>query len=746
MTSEPSAQLVPPDAGAAHQRDSSSLLATEVAPLREVFKKHNPSLSDVPLYDAYRIAREQHEGQLRNSGDPFITHPLAVAMILADYGMDRDTLVAALLHDTVEDTPLTLEEIEAEFGGGVAHLIDGVTKLDRIKFDSREEAQAATIRKMVVAMAQDVRVLLIKLADRLHNLRTLESLGQEKQERVARETIDVYAPLAHRLGVQEIKHEMENRCFQVLYPKRYQEIIDRIEQRAPEREALIVKAIGEVEAVLHSADIDGEVTGRPKQVYSIYRKMVDTGQEFENIHDLIGLRILTHDIKDCYAALGMIHSMWPPVQGRFKDYIAMPKFNFYQSLHTTVIGPDGKPLEVQIRSFDMHHRAEYGIAAHWRYKEKMGTDNLPWLADLRVLQEEYTDPQEFLAHLKLDLYQDEVFVVTPAGEVLSLPRGATPVDFAYTVHTEVGHRCTGAKINGRLVALDTQLSSGDIVEIITSRGQGAGPSRDWLSFVRTSRAKAKIRQWYSKERREAALADGKDAVMLLLRKEGLGLTAHQRDEHLLAVAEALGHKSLETLYVAVGEGGIGAPAVVARLLRRVRPEEEHDEVDLLTPPRQRTPRETGTGVIVEGLDDVWVRIAKCCAPVPGDSIVGFVTVGRGVSVHRDDCTNMANLSVERDRMIDVTWAPERVGKFTVWVQVECLDRAGLLRDVSAGITDVGGNIVASSSVTGRDRVAVLRYEVELADPPQVARLVTRLKSVDGVYDAFRIMPQGDGVG
>ena len=744
MTADATAGLEPPGDRTVTERRYPSDLTNEVTPLVQVFQRHHPSSSDAPLYRAYEIARLQHGGQFRRSGEPYVTHPLAVALVLADYGMDRDTLVAALLHDTVEDTPLTIEEIEAEFGSEVAHLIDGVTKLDRIKFDSREAAQAATIRKMVVAMAQDVRVLLIKLADRLHNVRTIASLSTEKQERVARETIDVYAPLAHRLGVQEIKHEMENRCFEVLYPKRHQEIIDQIEQRAPEREALIVKAIAEVEGALTAAGVDGEVTGRPKQVYSIYRKMVDTGQPFENIHDLIGLRILTKDVKDCYAALGLIHSMWPPVQGRFKDYIAMPKFNFYQSLHTTVIGPAGKPLEVQIRSFEMHYRAEYGIAAHWRYKENVGNENLPWLADLRVLQDEHTDPQEFLSHLKLDLYQDEVFVVTPAGEVLSLPRGSTPVDFAYTVHTEVGHRCTGAKVNGRLVALDTQLESGDIIEIITARG--SGPSRDWLGFVRTSHAKAKIRQWFSKERREAALTDGKEATMQLLRKEGLGLNASQRDEHLKTVAKDLGHKTIESLFVAVGEGGIGAPSVVGRIVRRIRPETDEGDVDLLSPPRQRTLRSTGTGIIVEGLDDVWVRIARCCAPVPGDAIVGFVTLGRGVSVHRADCTNMASLAGQRDRMIDVAWAPERVGSFAVWVQVECLDRSGLLRDVSAAITEVGGNIVASSSATGRDRVAVLRYEVELADPTQVGRLITGLRSVDGVYDAFRIMPQGDGLG
>ncbi len=718
-------------------------LVNEVGELLRVFRSVHPSVSDAPIYRSYEVARAAHGDQKRRSGEAYITHPLAVAEILASYGMDRDTIVAALLHDTVEDTDLTLSDVEDEFGAVVASLIDGVTKLDRIKFDTREAAQAATIRKMVVAMAQDVRVLLIKLVDRLHNIRTIGPLPPEKQRRVAQETLDVYAPLAHRLGVQEIKHELENRCFEVLYPKRYAEIEDLIEERSPQREAIIDKAIGEVRGMLTDAGISCDVTGRPKHHYSIYKKMIDTGQQFEDIHDLIGIRILVEDLRDCYGALGLIHTLWPPVHGRFKDYIAMPKFNLYQSIHTTVIGPDGKPLEVQIRTREMHERAEYGIAAHWRYKERLGSESLPWMADLRRLQEDYADPEEFLAHLKLDLYQDEVFAVTPAGDVITLPRGATPVDFAYAVHTEVGHRCAGAKVNGRLVNLATELESGDIVEIQTSKAPNAGPSRDWLASVRTSKAKAKIRQWFSKERREAAYADGKDAVYAALRKEGLGLGAAERDRLLLEVADEVSHKSLESLYVSVGEGTVSAASVARRLAKRAGVDLAEDSDDLLSPPRPRSLRSAGTGIIVEGLDDVWVRVAKCCAPVPGDAIVGFVTVGRGVSVHRADCTNLASLTTQLDRMIDVSWSPDRVGSFAVWMQVEALDRPGLLRDVTAQITDVGGNIVASSSATGRDRVAILRYEVELADPTQLAKVQVALRSVDGVYDAFRIVPHGD---
>ncbi|NOY56270.1 MAG: bifunctional (p)ppGpp synthetase/guanosine-3',5'-bis(diphosphate) 3'-pyrophosphohydrolase [Actinobacteria bacterium] len=704
------------------------------------YAAHHPNGDAEAIRRAYELGRRQHEGQIRQTGDPYITHPVAVTEILAGYGLDTETLCAALLHDTVEDTDLTVEEVREQFGEEVASLIDGVTKLDRIKFGSREEAQAATIRKMVIALARDVRVLLIKLADRLHNLRTIWPFPEEKQQRIARESLDVYAPLAHRLGVQEIKHEMEDRCFAILYPRRNAEIKALLKQRAPQRDAYLGVVIGEVKQLMEDAHIEGEVTGRPKHEYSIYRKMVNSGLPFERIHDLIGIRVIVDDVRGCYAVLGLVHATWPPVHGRFKDYVAMPKFNLYQSLHTTVIGPGGGPLEVQIRTREMHERAEFGIAAHWRYKEGRSADTLPWMADLRFLQDEYEDPNEFLAGLKLDLYQDEVFVLTPKGDVKTLPKGATPVDFAYRVHTEVGHRCIGAKVNGRLVPLDTKLESGDIVEIVTSKAQDAGPSRDWLAFVRTSRARAKIRQWFGKERRGAALTDGREAVLSLLRKEGLGLHAKRRDELLASVAERLGQRDIESLFVAVGEGTVSGSTVVARLLRLARPEEEEAvELAVPEPPPVRPRPDTGVGVIVEGLDDVWVRIARCCAPLPGDDIVGFVTVGRGVSVHRSDCTNIASLG--KERMIDVSWAPERVGRFSVWIQIEALDRPRLLRDVTERISDIGGDIRASSSTTSKDRTAVLRYEVELSDPGQVDRLIDALRGIEGVYDAYRLVPR-----
>ncbi|MGH8941280.1 MAG: RelA/SpoT family protein, partial [Acidimicrobiia bacterium] len=505
----------------------------------EVFVAHHPDGDVDLLRRAYEVAAEAHVGQVRKTGDPYITHPLAVAHMLAGYGLDEQTLAAALLHDTVEDTNLTLSDLSMQFGDEIGRLIDGVTKLDRVRYSNREQAQAATIRKMVVAMAQDVRVLIIKLFDRLHNLRTVHALREEKQRRVAQETLDVYAPLAHRLGVQEIKHEFEDRCFAILYPGPNTEIQAKLAERAPEREAFIEKMVDEISGILADSGIEAEVTGRPKHQYSIYRKMREQDRPFEDIHDLIGIRIITESMRDCYAALGLIHSHWVPVTGRFKDYIAMPKINLYQSLHTTVIGPDGKPLEVQIRTEEMHQRAEAGIAAHWGYKEGEA-GQLPRMDFISWGEEE--DPEEFLANLKLDLYQDEVFVLTPGGDVKPLPAGSTAIDFAYSVHTEVGHRCVGAKINGRLVPLSTRLQSGDIIEVLTSKSMEAGPSRDWLAFVSTGRAKSKIRQWFTKERRDQALSEGKENLQSLLKREAPGIPAAEKETLLDSITAELGQK------------------------------------------------------------------------------------------------------------------------------------------------------------------------------------------------------------
>ncbi len=710
--------------------------------LIEIAVEHHPGTDVDAIRDAYAVAAKAHAGQLRRTGDPYIVHPLAVAQILATYGLDTATIVAALLHDVIEDTEFTLDDLERDFGSEVALLVDGVTKLDRIKFSSREEQQAATIRKMAVALAKDIRVLLIKLADRTHNMRTIEPLPEEKRKRVASETLDIYAPLAHRLGVQEIKHELEERSFAVLYPARREHLEEQIQQRAPEREVYLEKVMGEVAGALEDAHIDATITGRPKLVYSIYRKMVDSGLEFEEIHDLIGIRVIVPEVRDCYAALGLVHSMWAPIQGRFKDYIAMPKFNLYQSLHTTVVGPDGKPLEVQIRTMEMHERAEAGIAAHWRYKGSDDEAEMPLVADINFLRDATADAGEFLEALKLDLYQDEVFALTPKGAVLTLSRGATPVDFAYRVHTDVGHRCVGAKVNGRLVPLATRLESGDIVEIITSKSEDAHPSRDWLDFVASSRAAAKIRRWFVKQRREAALSDGRDEVTKELRRRSMALSGY--DEDLLGVAAELGFNDLEHLYASVGEGRLSAKTVVGRLERRIAPDEE-DETDkildrLVAPERRRT--RPISGVIVEGLDDVLVNLARCCGPVPGDPIMGFVTIGRGVSVHRTDCANIGALEEQPERLIEVAWAPSQTESFFVWIQVEALDRPRLLRDVTSVLSDHGANIHTSSSVAGRDRVAFLRYEVELSDPAQLERVLADLRDVGGVYEAYRLVPGG----
>jgi GTP pyrophosphokinase len=700
-----------------------------LADVIDAFTAHYPDGDVDLLRRAHETAAKAHEGQVRKTGHPYITHPTTVAFMLAQYGLDVDTIAAAFLHDTVEDTPLTLAGVEQEFGKDIAMLIDGVTKLDRVRYSNREQAQAASIRKMVVAMARDVRVLIIKLFDRLHNLRTVYALREEKQKRVARETLDVYAPLAHRLGVQEIKHEFEDRCFAILFPGPNAEIQAKLAEAAPEREAFIEKMVTEISGLMADGGIDAEVTGRPKHQFSIYRKMLEQNRPFEEIHDLIGIRIVTQNTRDCYAALGLVHSHWVPVTGRFKDYVAMPKINLYQSLHTTIIGPDGKPLEVQIRTVEMHRRAESGIAAHWRYKE--GDIDATPLIDLEAFDE---DPEEFLDNLKMDLYMDEVFVLTPGGDVKELPKGSTPVDFAYAVHTEVGHRCVGAKVNGRLVPLSTKLDSGDIVEVITSNSQEAAPSRDWLKFVRTGKSRNKIRQWFQKERRDQAISEGKDHLAALLKKEAPELNAAEANRHLAAIAEELGQRDVEALQVGIGEGNVSLDSVAVRLHRRLEPQTGDD---LFQPTRRRRFSESAH-VVVEGQDDMLVSLAQCCTPVPGDPIVGYVTVGRGVSVHRSDCTNVASLSARRERSVEVSWPSDAVGAFVVWIQVEALDRARLLRDVTTVVSDTGGNITASSTNTGEDRVAVLKYEVELSDPSQLPRLLNDIRAVDGVYTAFRL--------
>ena len=720
----------------------------ELAPLLVTYRSsQGTGRADTSLItQAYQVARAAHEGQVRRSGDPYIQHPLAVAKILAELGLDDITLSAALLHDSVEDTGVTLEEVAGEFGDDVAAIVDGVTKLDRVSFDSKEAQQAATMRKMLVAMAKDIRVLLIKLADRLHNMRTIAALRADKQQRIAQETLDVYAPLAHRLGIAEMKWQLEDLAFATLYPKRYAEIEQMVSTRSPERDVYLAQVLEEVRDRLSELRIRAEVTGRPKHYWSIYEKMVVKGREFNDIFDLVGIRVLVDSVKDCYAALGSIHATWKPVQGRFKDYIAMPKFNLYQSLHTTVVGPQGKPLEVQIRTKEMHRRAEFGVAAHWGYKEHTPETDTAWLQRIVDWQQETSDPREFMESLKIDLEQDEVFVFTPKGDVVTLPAKATPIDFAYSIHTEVGHRCIGARINGRLTSLDSTLTSGDTVEVFTSKVAGAGPSRDWLKIVVTPRARNKIRQWFSRERREDAIENGRDELTKALRREGLPVQKVAASAVIPKVAEAMNYADLDALHAAIGEGHVSAKSVAQRIGRELRGGDHEEQLPSTARQPRPSRRKQTVGVHVEGLDDVMVRLSRCCTPVPGDEIIGFVTRGRGVSVHRADCANAASLvATNADRLIEVEWDREGVGVFVASIEIEALDRSKLLRDISTLLSDHHVNILASSSHTGSDRVAHLRFDFELADPSHLESLLGTLKRVDSVFDAYRILP-GHGNG
>ncbi|MEU9083236.1 bifunctional (p)ppGpp synthetase/guanosine-3',5'-bis(diphosphate) 3'-pyrophosphohydrolase [Streptomyces sp. NPDC048357] len=734
-------------------------------PLLRIVRSNDPKIETSTLRQleqAYQVAERWHRGQKRKSGDPYITHPLAVTTILAELGMDPATLMAGLLHDTVEDTEYGLEDLRRDFGDAVALLVDGVTKLDRVKFG--EAAQAETVRKMVVAMAKDPRVLVIKLADRLHNMRTMRYLKREKQEKKARETIEIYAPLAHRLGMNTIKWELEDLSFAILYPKMYDEIVRLVAERAPKRDEYLAVVTDEVMVDLRAARIKATVTGRPKHYYSVYQKMIVRGRDFAEIYDLVGIRVLVDTVRDCYAALGTVHARWNPVPGRFKDYIAMPKFNMYQSLHTTVIGPSGKPVELQIRTFDMHRRAEYGIAAHWKYKQqtvagtsKVRTDvpqaakgsagqdtvnDMAWLRQLLDWQKETEDPGEFLDSLRFDLSRNEVFVFTPKGDVIALPAGATPVDFAYAVHTEVGHRTIGARVNGRLVPLESTLDNGDLVEVFTSKAEGAGPSRDWLGFVKSPRARNKIRGWFSKERRDEAIEHGKDALARAMRKQNLPIQRILTGDSLVTLAHEMRYPDISSLYAAIGEGHVAAQGVVQKLVAALGGEEAANEdiEESIPPARARSKRRSNAdpGVVVKGVDDVWVKLARCCTPVPGDPIIGFVTRGSGVSVHRADCVNVDSLSQQPERMLEVEWAPTQSSVFLVAIQVEALDRSRLLSDVTRVLSDQHVNILSAAVQTSRDRVATSRFTFEMGDPKHLGHVLKAVRGVEGVYDVYRV--------
>ena len=732
-------------------------------PIKKVGKSHHPD-EDLSILDrAYRRAVIQHSAQRRKSGEPYIIHPLAVSQILADLGMGPIVVAAGLLHDTVEDTDYTLDQCRAEFGDTVAGLVDGVTKLSQLEVG--DSAQAETIRKLVVAMSRDVRTLVVKLADRVHNARTWRYVKTTSAQKKARETLDVYAPLANRLGMNAIKTELEELSFKVLYPKIYNEIVVLVARRAGQRDVYLKQILAEINEDLDEQNIKAYVTGRPKDYFSIYQKMIVRGHDFANIYDLVGVRIIVDTIQDCYAALGAVHARWNPVPGRFKDYIAMPKLNMYQSLHTTVVGPGGKPVEIQIRTWDMHRRAEFGIAAHWKYKENgqagralsspdksdrrrdeknqelSEADNLKWIQQLADWTSETPDSNEFLGSLKEDLGSSEVYVFTPKGKIVSLPAHATPVDFAYAVHTEVGHRTMGARVNGRLVPLDTTLDNGDTVEILTSKSDTAGPSRDWLSFVKSPKARNKIRQWFSKERRTEAIEEGRDELTRAMRKRNLPVNALLTTEALIGVADDLNFPNADAVFAAIGDGQISTQNVISHLVKDAGADEVDEEVEqevLPLKPMERKASSSSTGVSVKGVGDVWVKLARCCMPVPGDQIIGFVTRNQGVSVHRTDCQNMIDLkNKQSERVVEVEWTSTK-GLFMVKIQVEALDRRNLLSDVTRVLSDHGVNIISGTIATGSDRVATSQFSFEMADPQHLNTLLAAVRKIDGVFDVYRL--------
>ena len=712
----------------------------ELAPLLASYRSRHPKASVTLINRAYLTARRAHQHQVRGSGESYINHPIAVAKIVADIGLDDTSLAAALLHDAVEDTEITLDEVETEFGSEVASIVDGVTKLERLQFDSKEAQQAATMRKMLVAMARDIRVLVIKLADRLHNMRTIAGMPVEKQQRIAHETLDIYAPLAHRLGMQEIKQQLEDLSFSAIYPKRFAELDHLVATRSPERDVYLAKAIAEVQARLTELNVRADVTGRGKHLWSIYEKMVEKGREFDEIFDLVAIRIIVDSVKDCYAALGCIHGRWKPVVGRFKDYIAMPKFNLYQSLHTTVIGPEGKPIEVQIRTREMHNRAEWGVAAHYSYKDGTTPGDIDWLNRIIETQSEVIDPTQFMEGLKADLVQDELFVFTPKGDVIPLPLDSTPVDFAYAVHTEVGHACVGAKVNGRLVTLNHLLKSGDTCEIFTAKNDDAGPSRDWLDFVGSPRARNKIRQWFSREHREEMIEVGRDDLAAEFRRLGIALSGIWASDALAAEIEAAGHRDIDALLADIGEGSVLAVDVAHRVADALSAGDhpEHLAGDLRV---DRPRRNVGGSIRVEGTDDVIVRLSTCCSPAIGDEVTGFLSKERGVSVHRADCPEAAALARHpSNRIVDVEWVEGGATTFRASVEVAALDRTRLLRDVANALSDQHVNIVACSTVTGADRVARMRFDFELANAGHLESVMRTIKNIDAVFEVRNAAP------
>ncbi len=709
-------------------------------------KTYNPNV-DVKILDkAYRTAKKYHGDQLRKSGEPFIMHPLSVGMILADIELDQTSIAAAILHDVVEDTEYNLEKVTSEFGNSIARIINGVTKLDKLVFNTKEEQQVSNIRKMIIAMSEDVRIIIVKLADRLHNMRTLSPLNKEKRKKIANETLEVYAPIAHRLGIYQIKSELEDLSFQFLQKKEYQKIKEMTDEKLKERKMLVDEAIELVKEKLREINIDADISGRIKSYNSIYTKMTEQNRKFEDIYDVIAIRIIVDDVKNCYSVLGVIHSLWKPVPGRFKDFIANPKFNMYQSLHTTVIGLKGKPLEIQIRTYEMHKVAEYGIAAHYKYKEggpelSEFDKRVAWIRQLLDWQKELKDPREYMESLKLDLFDEEVFIFTPKGKVMNLPRGATPIDFAYLVHTDVGHNALGAKINGVMVPIESTLDNGNIVEIIVSKSP-KGPSRDWLNIVKTSRAKNKIRQWFSKEQRQETYSTGREIMLKILRKNSLSFKTVAGDL-FEEVAKEMNFDKASTLFRSIGSHKVSAHQVFTKIIKNLNQTDDKKELTIDDISKKETEKKKGSGINVKGMKEVLTTIAKCCNPVPGDKIVGYITRGKGVSVHRIDCTNVNTLmSKENERFIEVNWDSKAPNKFNTEIQIEALDRTKLLRDITNVIGEYDLNILSAHSLkVNKAGHTKFRFIIEINNKYILKDVINNIMQTDSVYDVFRILPR-----
>ncbi len=723
------------------------MMSNKEGMIKELLDKgryYNAGVDEKLISDAFDLAFEKHKGQKRNSGEDYIIHPFHVALILSELHMDTATIVAGLLHDVVEDTDYTLEEIERRFGDDVAHIVDGVTKLAKIAYKTKEEKQAQNIRKMVLAMANDIRVIIVKLADRLHNMRTLEYMTEAKKIEKAEEVVEIYAPLANRLGISKLKWELEDLALRYLDYDGYYDLVERVSKRRTEREALINKIIGILHENLEEVGIKAEISGRPKNLYSIYKKMHVQGRAFDEIYDLSAVRIMVDDLKDCYGALGVVHNLWKPIPGRFKDYIAMPKSNMYQSLHTTVIDEHGEIFEVQIRTFEMHEVAEFGIAAHWKYKEAGASeinkdDNMTWLRQMIEWQQEQSDPEEFMEGLKVDFFTDEVFVFTPNGDVMSLAEGSTPIDFAYLVHTQVGHTCVGAKVNGRIVPLDYKLRNGNIVEIITDKN--SGPSLDWVNIVKSSKAKNKIRQYFKVQDREKNIALGKDMIEQDIKRNNLNPKHLMKEEWLKGLSDKFKTKSVEDLFAAVGYGSLSANQIVSRLIRFYESTHKVTDDEILAAQNKKTASKrkkgNGLGVIVQGADNLKARMAKCCNPVPGDSIIGFVTRGRGVTVHRADCLNIASVDDE-DRLLQAQWDIEEQANYNAEVCIRAISKTGLLAAITNRVADSNISINAIDAKTNKDKITTINIILEIHDIDELNRLMDRFKNIENVLEVYRV--------